>query len=513
MFASTRERWSFCAVAVLLGAVAVAPLWVTRFLPLLDEPNHISAIYIWHQLADPSSPLHGFYRESVAPVSYLLHYGLAYLASFVIGVEAAHKLVLSLYVLAIPAAALCWCRASERSAWLCLTTIPLAFSVSWAHGYHPFNAGVAAFLLGVVAQDVLLREPSWRRAAIAMVAAVACYFGHPFTLAFLGLCTAVLWAIHPPYQPVPAVPRRRALALSAASLVPSAVLYQWQSMASGVHAGGLAKMLGPTFPVTDGAQLWSRVRDFAEHAVNPLAGEWDSHILLALLALAAVMLAIGLVQQRPAWREVRVVLHAYRALVLAAALGLAYFVLPEHFAEPAYLWIARGRLAAPIAFFLLLSPAIAARSLARWLALGGALLGVVVPLVMIGAYRQFGRDMAAMEHVLAACPATSQILTLRPGGEDKPPAGYDVPVYRELVSWVQVVHGGFNPSFFERPIPFPFEIIHALPAPHWRQHQRYFPFLQPDVFRCVVTMNLTPQTDRFRLARKEGAFALYLAIR
>jgi hypothetical protein len=508
MFATTRERWGFCALAALLGAVAIAPIWVTRFLPLLDEPNHVSALYIWHELADSDSLLRMFYEPSVAPVSYLLHYGLAYLAAFALGVEAAHKLVVSLYVLAIPAAALCWCVASKRSPWLSLTTVPLAFSISWAYGYHPFNAGVAAFLFGVVAQDALLRSPDWRRTLIASIAAVVCYFGHPLPLAWLWLCTGVLWVLWLP-------PRSwRALALSVLSLLPSLALYEWQSLASGIEAGGLKKMLGPSFPVTDAEHWQSRVLDFADHALNPLAGEWDSHILLVLLALALVMLAVGIAQQPIAWRQARALLREYRALVLAAVLGVAYIVLPQHFEEPAYLWIARGRLAAPIAFFLLLSPAIAVGSIARWLAVGGALLGAAVPLAMIGSYHQFDRDMAGMAHVLARCPAHAQVLTLRPDWADKPPRGYDVPVYRELASWVQVVHGGFNPSFFERPIPFPFVIRQKLPAPPWRQHQRFFPFLQPDVYGCVLTMNMaTLPSPRYTLAAKEGAFALYRAVK
>jgi hypothetical protein len=81
------------------------------------------------------------------------------------------------------------------------------------------------------------------------------------------------------------------------------------------------------------------------------------------------------------------------------------------------------------------------------------------------------------------------------------------------VSWVQVVHGGFNPSFFERPIPFPFVIRQQLPAPPWRQHQRFFPFLQTDVYGCVLTMDMpTLPSPRYTLARKEGAFALYRAV-
>ena len=169
-----------------------SPIWLVRFLPVLDEPNHLSAIFIWDALTDPASPLHASYALRIAPVSYLLHYGLAWSFAQLIGVEAAHKLVLTFYVAAWPLAAYLWCRASGRSAWLSLWTLPLAFSTCWSHGYHPFNLGMAAFLLGVVAHDRLLNAPSWRIWSGAALASLGCYFGHPLPLALLALCAGLL---------------------------------------------------------------------------------------------------------------------------------------------------------------------------------------------------------------------------------------------------------------------------------------------------------------------------------
>jgi len=482
---------AFPYAASILCLIAITPIWTSRFLPLLDEPNHLSAIYIWRELSHADSPLHRFYDLRLAPVSYFLHYALSYLFSFVLGVELAHKLVLSLYVLSFPVAGWLWCRATGRTTWLCLTTIPLAYSVTWAHGFHSFHVGLAVCLFGVVAQDALLRAPGWPQVGLAAALALACYFGHPLPLVSLWLCTGLLWLTHRPGL--------RACGLSALSLVPSALMYGWQARATHVGAEGMRAMLGPHFPLLQLTTLTKRVLDFAEHAVNPVAGETDSRVFEVVLLGCLLLYAVGAAHR-----------DRYRGLLLAAGMLGLYFVLPEHFYPPVYLWLARGRVAALAAFFLLLGPALRDDMRARWLALGVALIGACVPLQTALANWRFGQRMGAFERVVVACPADTQVLTVRIGGEDAITEGFDQPVFRQLPSWVQVVHGGFSPAQFPRPIAFPFAIKQSLPALHWRHHERYPHFLLPEVFGCVLTVNLELPEGGYRLARKEGEFALYV---
>jgi hypothetical protein len=495
-FGSTLDS-AFPWVAGALLALSVSPVWVSRFLPLLDEPNHLSAVYIWHELANPGSPLHSYYETTVAPVSYLLAYGVDYLIAFALGIEAAHKVGLSLYIVAIPCAAFLWCRSTGRTVWLSLTTIPLAFSISWSRGYHPFNAGVAACLFAIVAQDLLLARPSQGRFAGALVGASLCYFGHALTLVLLWYCTLVLLVLHRP--------RLRTVLLSLVSLMPSVGLYLWQAGMSDVGAGATRKMLGPTFPVLDWEVFQARFVDFANHAVNPLAGYTDSAIAIALLMVAVTLLVAGMVRGQGGLLD-------YRSAILAFAIAVPYFILPEHFEPPVYLWIARGRLAPLVAFFLLLSPLIGPHGRLRWMTAATLLLAVYVPASAAVAYHRFGREMQALEDVLEACPTGMEVLTIRLGGDTIPPTGYDTPVYRELSSWVQVMHGGYNPSFFERPISFPFTVTNRLPAPHWRRHHLYRDYLKPRVFGCVLGMNLRGPlpSDLFVPAKRAGPFTLYL---
>ena len=494
-----RRYWGACdrgfpVACVVLGVLAVLPVWSSRFLPLLDEPNHLSALYIWKQLSDPASPLHAFYQVAIAPVSYFLHYGLAYLSSWVVGVELAHKLVLSAYVLSFPLAGWLWCRATGRTVWLCLTTIPLAYSTSWSLGYHSFDAGLAACLFAVIAEDALLRAPSLRRALVVCGLGLACYLGHPLALVMFWVCTLVLWGVSRPRWP--------ALAWSVASLLPGALLYRWQSLAAGVGVSGTLELMGPNFLRFSPEWVRDRVLALPAYAVNPLAGSADTRSFELMLAGFLMLLAVGAARAA-----------SYRSLLLASGLFGLYMLLPNHFAKPVYLWIACGRVAPLVAFFLSLSPAIDDAMRARWLVLPIVLVGALVPLSTALAYRTFGSELSTLERVLALCPRDAEVLTIALGGADTLTEGFDQPVFRQLSSWVQVLHGGYNPSEFPRPIAFPFVTKHRLPAPPWRHHERYEQYLNPELYSCVLTMKLGEGVGLpgYELGRREGEFALWCA--
>ena len=52
--AGVRRDPLFVAAFVILWICALVPLWAPRFLPLLDLPDHLDAIAIWHRYRDPS---------------------------------------------------------------------------------------------------------------------------------------------------------------------------------------------------------------------------------------------------------------------------------------------------------------------------------------------------------------------------------------------------------------------------------------------------------------------------
>lgn len=511
---SARARQGRMAVLAALPVLcAVLPIWSSRFLPLLDEPNHLSTVYIWHGLTQDASPVQEFYGLAIAPVSYLSYYGLAWLLALGVGVELGHKLALTLSVLALPAVAYGWCRCTGRTRWLALLTLPLAYSYSWAHGYHPFNLALVSGLWALLAQLCLVQKPSLQRWGLALLAAVVCYFGHPLPLALLYGGSLIIWALY--------IRNARGLVQVVSSLLPSMGLLAWQSTQTQVGAGAWARVLGPEFPVVEPAVWWSRLMDFPAHAVNPWAGTTDSQVIVMVLgALVAMGVdAVDRGEQAPN-RPPDPALRKHLCLWLSAGGLLLYLGLSEHFHAPVYMWIARGRLAPVVAFFLIVWTPLAPGARPRLMPLGIMLLLPLLCWLGVSTalrYRAFGQELAGMERVLEACPAGEEVLTLelgRPEREGEPLHGdYDLPVFRELPSWVQVVHGGgFTPEGWERPIPFPYVRKRTLAAPAFRHHRRsYRRYLAVQGYGCVLTHQ---QPDGLKLpgwvrCAEQGGFQLW----
>ena len=87
----------------LLWVCSLIPLWVPRFLPLLDLPNHLDAIAIWHRYYDPVVALLEVSTIcNLLPVPYWGYFFPVHLMSYLMPIEIANKVYLSVYALALP---------------------------------------------------------------------------------------------------------------------------------------------------------------------------------------------------------------------------------------------------------------------------------------------------------------------------------------------------------------------------------------------------------------------------
>src|ERR1041384_4083763 len=92
-----RYRLAFAACSL----VALAVLWIPKYLPLADLPQHAAQISIWKHIDDPAFGFREVFElQYFTP--YLLGYGLARLFAGLCSVLVAMKLVLTLTVLGLP---------------------------------------------------------------------------------------------------------------------------------------------------------------------------------------------------------------------------------------------------------------------------------------------------------------------------------------------------------------------------------------------------------------------------
>ena len=491
------HRLPLALFALLALGASLAPVFAASALPLLDEPNHLSAAYIWSGLLEGDPILERYYELSVRPVSYFLHYGMAVAAAPLLGVEGGHKLALAIYVLLWWAAAFAWCLRMGRSPWLAFALGPLVFHQFWGLGFHPFDLGMALMLLAAAFADRLLASWDLRAALALTLTALATFLAHALPFAMLGLVVGLLSLVWRPGW-------RRLLALGGC-LLPGLALWRWQAGLSDVGLAKLARVLGGG-PNLDPERWRLRLTLLPTHLGETLSGDLDLArvVLIALAILALSLIALG-GRAAPSIRSSS--LLRWRALLISSVFFALFFVLPAHFRAPVYLWEAAGRFALPAVFFLFLGfppPELAWRSSLPYAAL--VLMALLWPLHLAGQYRAFDSAQAPLLRATAQLEPGERVLTL--SREPRTHPGFEPPVYTQLASRVQLLYGGFNPSFWRRPIPFPFRVKERLPAPHWRRHERVSADIL-DVYDVVLTHQGGPLGSGWDEVWREGEWALH----
>ena len=118
-------------VALLASAMMAAPLWVGRFLPLLDLPQHLAITTVLLHHDDPAWQLAAYFEPQRSELTPYWAHSLALEGlGRVMPVDDAARVFLSLYVFALPWAAMALARALGRPPALGLFAIPLALNAN-----------------------------------------------------------------------------------------------------------------------------------------------------------------------------------------------------------------------------------------------------------------------------------------------------------------------------------------------------------------------------------------------
>ncbi len=501
---------------VALAALAVSPIWRSRFLPLLDEPNHLASIYIYRYLPDASAHLAAYYTRSFRFVPYMVYHLVVLGLSYLVPVELANKLWQSLYVLSFPAAALVWTRRTGRSPLLALFALPLGYSYTWALGFAPFNASVPCLLFAISALDAFLEGPTAGRALLLILVAFLCELGHP--LIFAGLCAAAiaLGALHL------MTPLR--VLIAALAFVPSLVALRLQ-MADGAASPFVADVAQAD--VHSIAGTWSGWRDMLanlpSYSLDVVSGRAGQNLFWVLVATCVALVLSGL-RRSPAEalrsaghdgrptraQRIRAALDTYRTLLIATALLLCYLLFPLHLSRPFDWWFVSGRYAIPFLFFLLLSPRGALTGLRRWALAPVLVASIAFFLIIGGRYADYARRIEPLFHLAGQIPPndTAILLSMQPRTD---PA-VDVEAYREISSYLQLIRGGFSPSGFYH-AEHPLHLAHAPPMPPWSAHEA-FDFRGGSVFWDWLVIHgrippALPASGVWTRVASEGDFSLY----
>jgi hypothetical protein len=486
----------FAVAASLLALLCLWPIWSQRFLPMQDYPQHLFLSFVLHSWDDPRLDWSA-YRAELRVAPYSLEYWLVGGFARVVPIEAAGKLLVSLYVLGMAALVARAARRvpADRTPWALLLLFPLVFNQTYYLGFVNYLLALPLLFLALYDLEALAEGPVGPLRALRHAAWLGLLFlCHPFAaLLYLGFGSVLALAGRSD-----AARRRRVLG----ALVPFAlVVGAWalglrEAPSSSVHsawallwwpAGRVLRFLA--LPLTG-----MRLRDGVD---VPSLALWSAAILL--LFVCARRGSPGPRRRDPELVWVALALAGYGALPF----WLGYY-----------------------AFFNLRLAAVAALALVLWCAplrvprAAGLALAVLCAGLVAASARisdRVGDETAELLPVLAQMEPNARVLPIYvdPTGRVLERDVFPVHVHDHNYYHVRV-GGGANPNLFPNPM-LPVQLAPGLVLPAVDERPGAPPFAWDEYapyYRYVLVRGARPPLHAYLAARlavraRSGAWALY----
>ncbi|MGI9104433.1 MAG: hypothetical protein ACR2IF_18470 [Terriglobales bacterium] len=181
-----------------IAAITLSPVWIVAFPPLLDYPNHLASNYVLSHLHDASLPFHNWYGAKWGLYPYLAMEAALHLLQWILPIELAGRVLLSLALLALPLATWFFLRQinpGENSValWALVATHNIFFLLAYLNFY--ISISVCFLALGIWLKWLARPRPLLWIAGVC--AFTALYFSHlvAFALAGIGATSYCLIAL------------------------------------------------------------------------------------------------------------------------------------------------------------------------------------------------------------------------------------------------------------------------------------------------------------------------------
>lgn len=332
----------------MVSILSAVPFWAGRFIPAADYPLLLNEVVVMRHLHDPVLEFDKYYSLELNGFGYWGFHAPVYLLSWLLPIETAGKVSLSLFAISFVFGLRYLLDAFGRDGRLALLAVPLIYSRSLAVGLLAFLYTLPVLMAAIASWETLLAAKGAGptrigRGVTAMVLSVLTYLGHMWAAALLAITIVLLAVAH-------RAPLRRMWAF-----VPTVILIAL-GMDSEAGADLFRKDFGTELaplgvslasPRHTLRWLWSGSVAFHEG--------WGDDLLCALsMGVAAwlVVQALRRLAHRPDGQR------PYRAGV-ALALGMLafYSVLPDSIGSTSWLSARTGLLV--LALCLLLTPSVA----------------------------------------------------------------------------------------------------------------------------------------------------------
>jgi hypothetical protein len=377
------------AAAVLL----ILPLWIVKYPPLLDYPNHLARIWILGHINDPQYQFSQYYTVTFGAYPYLtmdvLLLGLQRLFSIFTG----GKIILSLCVVGVPLAAWFFVRQANReNTSLACWGLLAGYNIFFLWGFVNWQLSMALVLLVAGLWIRYLTRPTILRWLSLLVIVTVLYFTH---LQGFGLAGLIITS----YAALTVKGVRRigfALLQGWALFLPGACLHLITRITTRETSAAWAMNFHPL------SDKWERLYFFMQ-------GYSPTLDTITLLALIACGFALWWRNREFKWN------HPWPAIT--AGFFLLYWVFPGYGVN----WAGDDADVRLLPFVFMLLPAVAyAGRRARWIALIGCLLFCARTTTVVRTFRSEQRELAGIARAFSLTPANARVLPVIESRDDEP---------------------------------------------------------------------------------------------
>ena len=216
MFRWSRDEVLFWAAFAVCTVASVVPIWLVKYLPMTDLPQHLLQVVWWERMSDPGFPYADYFE-----LNWFNPYYGAYLPARLLlplmSAPAAMNVVLSGSVVGLPLSMYYLFKRTGRPGWLALLGFPLAFGYCFSQGMVNFILATPIAVLAVT--QILLydeRPTRWRWLAVGLLSVLLVFIhmlAYPLPVLVAGLLAlrhirdikAFLARLSPALIPVPLI--------------------------------------------------------------------------------------------------------------------------------------------------------------------------------------------------------------------------------------------------------------------------------------------------------------------
>ncbi len=176
---SPYSRATRITVFAVFALLSILPIWLVKYPPLVDYPNHLARAFVLHHLHDPNYEFVRFFAPDWGLNPYWLADFLLQVFQHFVGIYAAGQLLLTVCILGLPLGALFFLRrANSGNEYLALWAFAVAYNPNFLMGFMSFTLSIALCLIVVGLWLDYLRTSQVRYWLLTVVLATLLFLTH-----------------------------------------------------------------------------------------------------------------------------------------------------------------------------------------------------------------------------------------------------------------------------------------------------------------------------------------------